>query len=343
MQGLSDIFRRFAERECKNVSPLYYDLALNISAERDLLQLASHCQQRQPIPNLFLASIHFLLLKSTKEDLADFYPSIRKNNATAIPIKLVKDFCLKHRKEIIGLLETRMVQTNAINRTAYIMPILSSEFRNKGALTVIDIGASSGLNLNFEHYEYHLDNRKIYGNSSVKIKSRFLEGQLPEFDEIIPVKRKIGIDQNPLDLRLEDNALWLKALIWPDQLERFERMKAAIELSQKFPVELIRAGGVDDFKTIIRSIPPSDPLVIYHTHVLYQFTKEERKAFREMLDEIGHQRNFKYLAVEGAVVFDKKIDDKGIIVELTSFSEGKKNSKIVATTNGHAKWIKWKR
>lgn len=335
-------FIEFAERECKNNSPLYYQLSHDISEEEELLQLASNCRSRQPIPNLFLGAIHYLLLGSPEEELAHYYPSISKKDIESIPIDLVKSFCLKHEASIIPLLKNRIVQTNGINRTAYLMPIFSSLFPPYESVTLVDIGTSSGLTLNLDLYKYHYQQGDSFGKSKVKIHSDIRAGSLPKFDAMVSVKRKIGIDQNPLDLKITDNAHWLKALIWPDMLERFERMEAAIEVAQHSNIEFQKASTNQEFKAIIDQIPEHENLIIYHTHVLYQFTQEERRDFRKMLDEIGQKRDLYYLAVEANSIFDKEdYFGKGAKIELTAFQAGEKNSKILASTNGHGTWIKW--
>ena len=145
--------------------------------------------------------------------------------------------------------------------------------------------------MNFDRYEYHYGGEQFWGNSPVKIKSQILDGQLPPFSRIKKVNRKIGIDQHPLDLNIEDNELWLKALIWPDLTARFERMEAAIELAKNASLELHQAETPETFRMIIQELPTEEDLVIYHTHVLYQFTQSERQSFRQLVDEIGQNRN----------------------------------------------------
>lgn len=340
---IAEIFLRFAERECKSTSKVYYQLATAIAQEESLLQLANHRRNRQPIPNLFLGAIHYLLLKNPEEKLAAFYPSINPKTSSPIPIELLKELCQRRRAEIIELLQTRIVQTNAINRTAYLMPILSAAFPEDTPINLVDIGTSSGLTMNFDQYQYNYNDLKTFGKSRVIIRSKIIEGVLPKFKKIISVKRKIGIDQNPLDLTIEDNALWLKALIWPDLRARFLRIKHAIALRQTSNLQLVKANTISAFKSILLKLPKDEPLVVYHTHVLYQFNPKERQEFRAMLDEIGQERNFKYLAAEGNSIFDR-IDylEKVVLVELTTYQAGKKESKVVAQTDGHATWIKWK-
>ncbi len=150
---MSKIFQMFADRECKGRSNLYYQLSKEISGDSDLLKLAGNARKRQPIPNLFYGTIHYLLLKNQDEELAEYYPSISKNETSSIPVRLIKEFCRRRESEIEELLQNRIVQTNAINRTSYLMPIISSLFKHEDDVNLIDIGASSGLNLNYDKYD----------------------------------------------------------------------------------------------------------------------------------------------------------------------------------------------
>ena len=340
---LSAIFQNFAERECKAVSSLYYRLALDVAQNQYLLQLASKARARQPIPNLFFGAVHYLLLLEPTQELAQYYPSITKNSSNGIPLAAFLDFCKNRETELIQLLQNRIVQTNALNRTAYLMPIASSRFSDCSGLNLVDIGSSSGLTMNFDQYQYTYNDELKIGEGRVQIKSKILEGALPVFKEVVKVKRKIGIDQNPLDLRNADNATWLKALIWPDLTARFRRMEAAIALAAATNYALLAGSTIDDFRTVIDQLPSEEPLLVYHTHVLYQFSPSERSAFRQLMDHIGAHRNFMYLAVEGASVFDSIIPlSKGIQIVLTTYQEGSKAIKHLGTTDGHATWIRWK-
>lgn len=339
---IAAVFKEFAERECQNVSPLYYQLSLDMAEETDLLQLAAQVRKGQPIPNLFFGAIHYLLLQSEGEELASYYPSIKKGASLGIPIGLFKDFCQRREDKIAQILRQRIVQTNAINRTAYLMPIVSSLFPSDVPINLVDIGTSSGLTLNFDNYQYNYDEERQWGSSEVKIKSEIVAGTLPSFQSIARVKRKIGIDQNPLDLKNEENGNWLKALIWPDSEARFIRMEAAIAAAKSSDVELHKADKPEAFQSIINTVPKTESLMVYHTHVLYQFTVARRQAFRQMLDEVGQYRDLYYLAVEASRVFDELLDGKtGVQMVLTTYKGGKKTTTLLGETNGHANWIKW--
>jgi hypothetical protein len=293
------------------------------------------------MPNLFLAAVHYLLLEGNGHDLATYYPSITKNYQEALPFELFKAFCLDHQKEIIAIEQSKMVQTNALNRSAYLMPILSSLFEGK-QVNLIDIGTSAGLTLNFDKYEYYYNDKYYYGNSPVKIKSAIKAGTKPPFKQMVTLNKKIGIDQNPLDLKESDNANWLKALVWADRLERLEKIEAAITIANQEDIQFIKASTLKEFEFIFQNQAEHLPLVIYHTHTLYQFTPTERAAFRDLLDQIGANRDLIYLAAEHHKVFDTDYGMNGVLVVLTQYRKGEKTNRVVAVTNGHADWIKWK-
>jgi hypothetical protein len=60
-------------------------------------------------------------------------------------------------------------------------------------------------------------------------------GQLPRITE------RIGIDPHPLDAKTEQGELRLLGFVWPDQLERIERCKAAIEIASRVPALLMQS------------------------------------------------------------------------------------------------------
>jgi len=340
-QKLKDWFKRFADKECKGVSSLYFNLSNKIANDDKLIKIASFCKKRQPMPNLFLASIHYLLLNKPSEELSKYYPSITTDYKQDLPFEMFKEFCLRNAAEIIALEQSKIVQTNALNRSAYIMPILSNLF-DSVKINLIDIGTSAGLTLNLDKYAYYYDNEYVTGEGLVKIRSAIKEGELPNFKQILTINNKIGIDQNPLDLKIKENADWLKALIWADKVERIEKIEQAIKIARQENIQFEKASSIDKFEEIIYSQKVDVPLVIYHTHTLYQFTQEKRNEFWNLIDNIGRKRDLIYLATENSQVLKNDYGVNGVVVELTKYQKGKKLSQIVAETNGHANWIKWK-
>lgn len=339
-EKLKNWFRIFADNECKEVSPFYYSLSNKISLSDELIDIASYCKQGQPMPNLFFAAVHYLLICNPSQELAKYYPSLKSDYLKNLPFQLFIEFCLKHKEAIIEIEQTKIVQTNALNRTAYLMPILSNLFGNK-EISIVDIGSSAGLTLNMDKYEYHYNNKYSFGKSSVIIQSEIRKGTLPKFNNPVILKNKIGIDQNPLNLTIIENEKWLKALVWADLNERFNKLSNAINIAKNNPITLLKGSDTNFFKNVIQSQHKELPLVVYHTHTLYQFSQKKREEFWDMIDTVGKKRDLTYIAVEGSKVFHINYKSNGVLVELTEYKNGNKTNKILAETNGHANWIKW--
>ncbi len=49
-----------------------------------------------------------------------------------------------------------------------------------------------------------------------------------------------GVDLNPLDVHDQDAMAWLETLVWPEQDERRERLRAAVEVARREPAYLVR-------------------------------------------------------------------------------------------------------
>ncbi len=336
-------FLAFANNECKGNSELYYFLSIEIAKDEDLLQMASLAKEGQPVPNIFLAAIHFLVLKNPRSELAKHYPSITGKPVKEALFLVFKNFCILHETEIKKIISTKIVQTNVINRCAYLAPVFSKIIAEENKpTTLVDIGTSAGLTLNFDQYEYWYNRKKTYGRSKVLIHSKIIDSAVPEIFEINQPVTKIGIDQHIIDPNNEEEILWLKALVWADQTERFTAMTEALKLEELRNIHFEIANSTEDFENIFSKIGIDQNFIMYATHVLYQFSVEQKIEFFNMLDRIGKKRDFYFLSVEGTKDRQERYRSKEMVVELTSYKNGEKTITFLAETNGHANWIKWK-
>ena len=58
--------------------PLYETLALVVADDRELLELASHRQEGQPIANMLFGAVHYLLAKSQLCRLLTGWGNVRR-------------------------------------------------------------------------------------------------------------------------------------------------------------------------------------------------------------------------------------------------------------------------
>lgn len=342
MASLRNLFERFAAHECRNHSPLYEKLCRQIAADESVLRICTLVRDGQPVPNAFLASVHFLLLKNSEASLAQYYPSVSGQTSDGIPFDVFKSFVLEHQEAITQLLCSRIVQTNVLTRCNYLMPVFSSILSGTSApATIIDIGTSAGLTLNFDHYTYYYNDKKQYGDGRVRLDCKILGEALPVLKPFRSRLRKLGIDQHVINLSHPDEVLWLKALVWPDQTQRFLQMSAALELPELGELELAQGSTMEDFRRMAESIDPSGILILYATHVLYQFPPHLLQSFYHFLDVLGRTRDFYFVSAEATEAIRSKfgIDHTGVV--LTAYKEGQKEERLVAETDGHGNWMRW--
>ena len=240
IERLSKLFREFSERDARGYSPLYEKVCLGVADDPDLLALAAQAHT-PPYPNMLLAAVHYLLLGGVAHSLRRFYPSVSETSAPDDdPYPHFRRFCLEHWVAIRELISARLVQTNEVGRCAYLLPAIElvSRLSGRGPLAMIDVGASAGLTLLWDKYGYVYDDHDRRGDvsSAVQIRCEVRGERRPPLPVGMPrVASRIGIDLNPVDAGDDDQALWLRSLIWPEHKDRADLFEAAIETVRRHP------------------------------------------------------------------------------------------------------------
>lgn len=341
LDDLSNRFERFAEQECRNSSPLYERLSLGIAADPEILTIASHAREGQPVPNLFLGAAHLLLLKGVQHTVSTFYPSVSEASAPdedAYPY--FREFCLQNSHEIIDLISTRLVQTNVVRRCACLLPAFSivAERAHGLPLSLVEIGASAGLNLLWDRYGYDYGEGRRYGNASaiVQLACEPRGGALPSIPEPFPdIALRVGIDLSPIDLSDPEAILWLRALIWPEHSERVEILKGAIEIARRDPPTLFAGDALDLLPEVLDSAPGDSALCVFHTHTVNQFSAEAKERLSSIIDEHGSKRDLFVISIEG------QSNIEGALVELVAYEKGRRTRTALARSDPHGRWLEW--
>jgi hypothetical protein len=79
---------------------------------------------------------------------------------------------------------------------------------------------------------------------------------------------------------------WLEALIWPEHHDRRARLRAAIELAESEPVELVRGDLVEDIEALVDQAPAGASVVVFHTAVLAYLDEDARQQFVELMNRL---------------------------------------------------------
>ena len=237
---------------------MYVKLSRGIAADRDLLELACSLPEGDD-PNLFLAAVHFLLLKGEKHDLRRFYPSLN-GRLKANPFPAFRSFCLEHRDQLRSLLRKRSVQTNEVGRCAVLLPAfqLVEEIGEGKPMALIDLGTSAGLILLWDYYAYDYGTAGVYGRLSAPVRvSCDIRGNVtpPLSSNFAHIVSRVGIDTHPVNLKISDAALWLRALVWPEHQNRALLLERAIEVAKRHPPRLIAGDIAQKLPKILEDLP----------------------------------------------------------------------------------------
>jgi hypothetical protein len=323
-------------------------------------------------PNLLLAAVHFLLLGGTTHPLADHYDTVRSitgggdGPAGAGPSRDVvddfKDFCLRHRAELLALIAVRSTQTNEVGRCTALLPALATIAAGSPdgrPLWLIDLGTSAGLNLLFDSYAYTYRQRSDgatldagHGGALVHLECvvRGELGALPPLG-LPPIAGRTGIDALPIDPTSEDGADWLLACLWPDNLPRFERLRGALATARTTadPPTVYRGDIIDALPGVADGIDTDGPLVVFHSWVAAYLSPERQGELVETVQGLARTRPLHYLYAEAPVETPGLPTPPSPSPEPTSHlatalvhlpADGSAPVRL-ADMHHHGKWLRW--
>jgi hypothetical protein len=186
-----------------------------------------------------------------------------------------------HFEEVAEEIVHRMTQTNEPARCASLLPALALI---PGPLALLEVGASAGLCLYPDRYSYLYDGSTRIdpadGPSPVQLRSA-TTGPVPFPSALPEVVWRAGIDLHPLEVGDRDDMLWLETLIWPEQRERRDRLRSAIEIARQDPPRLVAGDARLALVDLAAQAPVGARLVIVSSGVLVYLTAEERRLFAE--------------------------------------------------------------
>ena len=269
-------------------------------------------------------ALHAILRFTARPDTdSDPYPDFRS-------------FCLDHSARLKALVSTRLGQTNEVGRCSHLLPafnVIAPE-ASPQALSVIEVGASAGLLLLWDKYGYRYGARRFYGNrnSPVQINCDLLGGTLPPITVPFPhVQFRRGIDLNPTDLSDPEEALWLRACIWPEHHDRADLLQAAVEVWRQDPPQVLAGDGAEEIARVAAYAPGDTALVIFHSQVYTAQPRESYVEFKKAVTDVARTCDLYWLSAEGPNL------------DLMSFKQGKMSTRYLAKINDpHGKGIAWR-
>ncbi|MET0326126.1 MAG: DUF2332 domain-containing protein [Ilumatobacteraceae bacterium] len=343
--GCARMFAEFA-RGANPRAPLYARLAAGIAGDESIAGLLLHAPPRQRQPVLFLACVHSILLGPTgrHDALARWYPNLTARPSSGDPVPALRAFCVAHRAELEERLATRSTQTNEIGRCALLLPAFGMLAAEVGALAHLDVGTSAGLNLLLDRYHYrYVPGGEVGGPSPVTLECE-ARREVPVPTAMPEIVERRGLDRSPIDVHDPEQRRWLEACVWPDQTDRFERLRAALALATESSVEITTGDAIADTPGLARGLGAHP--VITNTWVLNYLSGAERAAYLAALDELGREGDISWVFAECPVlvpdlpVADRRSTQTALV--LVRWRAGRRTVDHLGDAHPHGYWLHWR-
>lgn len=347
---LSRLWRGYSEKVYGPDYPLYRALARAVSQDEEILEWLGSCPPEAHDPNMLLAALQFDVLGGSEDPLATLYSAPDNPPDPDEVARILSSYCSTHRAELTEQLSRRHIQTNETGRCGGIALGLAAAAERIGEpLSLIDDGASAGLNLALDEYLIDFGGRGTIGPPSSPVRLPCtLTGDVPAGLVRMPaLGRRIGIDRSPVDLHDPDTVRWMIACIWPGT-GRQERARAAIELQAGRP-GLVRAGDmVEDLGPALEDMG-GEPVAVLTSWSYSYLSLEARARFQAVLATAGRRRPVAWICCDGLGVAELFQPDapppEGPIPSVLGLAvyrgDTGPEASSLAYMHSHGQWIQW--
>jgi len=336
-----DYWQFFTEEAKRADSPLYVRLSEGVRDNPELRAFAEQAKKGQPHANILFGAVHYLLLRGADHPLRKFYPNL--NNGMRVdgdPLPDFVDFVAANRDALAPLVASKVTNTNEVGRSALLHAAFRAVAKEAGEpLNLIEIGPSAGLNLIWDRYgvRYHRGGETFelpVQNPALVIDCELRGENNPPFGPSPKVARRMGLELNPVNLDDPDERDWLRALVWPDTHGRFERLEAALKAYESARPEIRSGSALDLLTDALRLMPEDQPVCVYHSYVVYQFSAEMKEALESLVTLAGLRRPVWRIAIEGTA-------DGTNSIEMIRYHDGLRDGRTLALCHPHGRWIDW--
>ncbi len=301
-------------------SPMYAGMLDGLVADFDRGGITHRLLDGRPerpihdaVPLRLLGAIHRLALRGDAAALAARFPSTG-GDGSAVPLADLLDVVRDHRAEIDLQLSTA-VQTNEVARSALLATGFTAIARRwRRSVRMLEVGASAGLNLNWDRYWYDSGSSTAgEPSSTVRFDARTVPapwGDPVDLSGEVAVHRRRGCDAAPLDPARPEDRQRLLSFVWPDQLHRFERLAAALQIARDHPPTVDRADAGDWLAECLPDVERGVGTIVYHSIVWQYLDGTTRDATRAALRVAGER------ATHGAPLAWMRMEPAGAVADL---------------------------
>jgi hypothetical protein len=288
------------------------------------------------VPLRLAGALHALVLSGADIGLASAYPPHVIDDDAAV-WSAIENALRTHGTFILERLKSAP-QTNEVRRSGALLPgflTISSLFQKP--LVLSEIGASAGLNMQWDRYDYRLDGMVWALQPSPVLIAPEWRGTKPP-SAPIHVASRAGCDLNPLDPANGADAQRLLSYIWADQQDRLERTRFALAIAAANRQTVDRADAVNWLEKRLSGTHEGQVHVIYHT-IAWQYLPASSKAKGEALIAAAGAAATQNAPLARLQLEADEQKHNGAALTLQIWPTGEKH--LIGRADFHGRWVEW--
>lgn len=280
--GIRAIFLDIAASCDRLGAPTYSCLATCVADWSDEEPLASllapyaDARVGDMVPLRLLSAVHRLALAREAPEIALYLPTAGgtppRDDADRQRLERAFLATIDAHRDTIAVALAQVPQTNEVGRTVGLAALLRRVERGFGLpVRLHEIGCSAGLSLRVDGL----------------VAEGIVADDHPDWGALPRIVERTGCDRAPVDAATTQGRLTLSSYIWPDHVERFERLRGALEVAEGIDVSLVTADALDYVQGL--ELQPGTTLVVWHSAMWLYLPPETREGILAALDRLGRQ------------------------------------------------------
>jgi hypothetical protein len=288
------------------------------------------------LPLRLAGAFHALVLEGHSRELQAVYPPHHEIINDNQLWNTFQSTLYDHADFILQRLQSPP-QTNEVRRSSALVPgFLTIAAQTGFPFVLSEVGASTGLNLLWDCYQFQFNNLSWGDNqSTVKLAPQW-SGPMPP-DAPVEVLSRAGCDLLPLNAASVDDRARLLSYIWPDQVERIALIRAALDIASNNPPPIAKSDALSWLEQRLATPHTNATHVIYHTIMWQYMSPSDQKCGQDLIAAAGMRATntapLAWLRLEA--------DDKepGAALMLTLWPTGKEQ--CIGRADFHGRWVNW--
>jgi hypothetical protein len=245
-----------------------------------------------------LAGLFRIVLTGRAPELVPFYPCLGGTAPPEAAWPAVRAVLKAHEGELHDALDTAP-QTNEVGRSTALLVGLFEAVRRSGLRRVrlLEPGASAGLNLLVDRFRF-VTETWTFGPVTSALTLRGGVVGVVEPERFIVVDRR-GCDLAPVDPSTPQGQLRLRSFVWPFDLERHERLTAALSVASEHSVVVDEAPAGEWLERQLSVPTPEGTLtVVWQSVTALYWPAAERERVDGAIDAARRNRLVAHIAME---------------------------------------------